>query len=119
MAFLDWMKKSPVHQMHDDTGSGWKPVGVHLYQADGRYPSATWAQTPQQFEKMIPSIREHIHKKLEVRIVDTQDQLLFHATQKGIEWDGSGLAPLLKRERTNTPVERFKKGIERDGYPSR
>ena len=119
MAFLDWMKKRPVRQMHDDAGSGWKPVGVHLFQADGRHPSATWAQTPQQFEKMIPSIREHIQKKLEVRIVDGRDQLLFHATRKGIEWDGSGLAPLLRHERTNSSMERFRRGVERDRYPSR
>ena len=119
MAFLDWMKKSPARQMHDDSGSGWKPVGIHFYRADGKHPSATWAQTPQQFEKMIPRIREHLHKKLEVRIVNTQDQLLFHATDKGIEWDGSGLAPLLKRERKSTSMERFGRGVERDGFPDR
>lgn len=117
MPFLDWMKKSPVRQMHDDRGSGWKTVGIYLYRADGRYPSATWATTPQQFEKMIPQIREHIDKKLEVRITNAEDQLLFHATHKGIEWDGCGLAPMLKHERKNTALDRFKSAMQREGFP--
>lgn len=119
MAFLDWMKKGPARQMHDDAGGGWKTVGVYFYRADGRYPAPSWAQTPQQFEKMIPQIREHVNKKLEVRIVDAQDHLLFHATDKGIEWDGSGLTPLLKNERRNTSMDRFRHGVARDGFPDR
>ncbi len=119
MAFLDWMKKNPARQAHDDAGGGWKAVGVYFHRADGRYPAARWAETPRQFEKMIPQIREHVNKKLEVRIVDTRDRLLFHATDKGIEWDGSGLTPLLRQERTNTPIDRFRQGVARDGFPDR
>jgi hypothetical protein len=119
MGFLDWIKTNPVRQMHNDAGAGWKTVGIYFYRADGRYSAASWAQTPQQFEKMFPRIREHLNRKLEVRIVDTQDRLLFHATDKGIEWDGSGLAPLLKHERKNTSLDRFRHGVQRDGFPDR
>jgi hypothetical protein len=68
MGFLDWMERSKVRSMHDDEGHGWERLGVCLYRADGRYPPATWAETPQEFGEMIPAIRSHIRKKLEVRI---------------------------------------------------
>jgi hypothetical protein len=99
MGFLDWMDRSKVRSMHDDEGRGWERLGVYLYRADGRYPPAVWAETPQEFGEMIPAIRAHIGKKLEVRITNGEDHLLFHATRNGIEWDGIGLRPFLYRGR--------------------
>jgi hypothetical protein len=92
MRFLDWMKDSVARQRNDDHGRGWQRLGVYLYRADGRYPPATWAETPQAFYEMIPAIQKHLDNKLEVRITNGDDHMLFHATGKGIEWDGIGLS---------------------------
>jgi hypothetical protein len=76
----------------------WKRVGVYFYRADGRYPPAKWAQTPQQFSDMVPDIRRHIDGKLEVRITNSDDHLLFHSTKNDVEWDGIGLGKFLARD---------------------
>jgi hypothetical protein len=100
MALLDWIKKR--NQIPTDTPSqtnGWRSVGVHFYNQDGRYPPATWAETPQQFVEMVPQIRKHLDNKLEVRITNGDDHLLFHATSNGIEWDGIRLSEYLSKGR--------------------
>jgi len=100
MGFLDWMKGRQMtpSKSHED-GAGWKAVNIFLYRADGRYEAATRAQTPQDFEAVIPKIRQHIDSRLEVRVTNGADHLLFHATEKGVEWDGIGLTPILDSER--------------------
>jgi hypothetical protein len=75
--------------------SEWKLLGVYLYRADGTYTRAMWAKTPEDFRNMLPKIRKHVKNRLEVAITTTGDEMLFHATDKGIEWDGLGLEPLL------------------------
>jgi hypothetical protein len=101
MGLLDWIKNRNETKPEMPTeGSGWRSVGVYFYRPDGRYPPASWAQTPQQFVEMIPQIKKHLDEKLEVRITNGDDHLLFHATQKGIEWDGIGLSPILDHERS-------------------
>lgn len=119
MALLDFMKRSDVRGMHDDRGSGWERVGAYLYRADGRYPPATWAETPEQFVKMIPKIREHVDNKLKVRITNTDDHLLFHATDKGVEWDGIGLKPMLDHDRNQAVLDGLKKVFKGKGVPDR
>jgi hypothetical protein len=100
MAFLSWMNRNAAPENERGTTVGWQRLGVYLYRNDGRYPPATWAETPQQFAGMIPKIREHIANRLEVRITNGDDHLLFDATQKGIEWDGIGLSRHLDNGRT-------------------
>jgi hypothetical protein len=101
MGYLNWIKSSASpRSKSDDRGAGWQPVSVYFYRADGRYPPASRAETAGQFVAMIPKIGRHIDDKLEVRITDGNDHLLFHATQKGIEWDGIALSPILDHERS-------------------
>jgi hypothetical protein len=120
MGYLDWMEGSKVRSMHDDEGHGWEKLGVYLYRADGRYPPATWAETPKEFGEMIPAIRAHIHKKLEVRITNSEDHLLFHATQNGIEWDGIGLRPFLHCGRSQeTAAKAAETSLRRKPSPDR
>jgi hypothetical protein len=99
MALLDWINKR--NQIQTDTPSqtnGWRSVGAYLYNSDGRYPAASWAETPEQFAGMVPQICNHLDNKLEVRITNSEDHLLFHATKNGIEWDGIRLSEYLSRE---------------------
>jgi hypothetical protein len=119
MALLDWVKPSTVRGMHDDQGNGWQRLGVYLYRADGRYPPATWAETPQQFVKMIPKIREHVDNRLEVRITNSDDHLVFHATDKGVQWDGIQLKPLLDTDRNRAVLDGLKKIFKDKGSPDR
>ena len=110
MGFLNWLNRNAAP--HNEQGHAWERLGVYLYRADGRYPPATWAETPQQFAKMIRQIRKHVDKKLEVRITNTDDHLLFHATEKGIEWDGLALTPLLDHDRQNrNPLDELKEEL--------
>lgn len=97
MGFADWMRREALRSQ-SDVGS-WHRIGVYLYRADGRYPPPTWAETREQFMGMVPKIRQHIDNKLEVRITNGSDHLLFHSTKKGIEWDGIGLSPVLDHPR--------------------
>ena len=53
----------------------------------------------QRFGVMTPQIRKQLDNKLELRITNSGDHLLFHATDKGIEWDGIGLGQRLDRAR--------------------
>jgi hypothetical protein len=76
----------------------WKRTGVHLYQPDGRY-ATKWAETPQDFSDMVSDIRRHMDNRLEVRITNSEDHLLFHSTKNGVEWDGIGLSRFLEHER--------------------
>ena len=99
MALLDWINKR--NQIQTDTPSqtnGWRSVGAYLYNSDGRYPAASWAETPEQFAGMVPQICNHLDNKLEVRITNSEDHLLFHATKNGIEWDGIRLSEYLSKE---------------------
>jgi hypothetical protein len=48
---------------------------------------------------MMPKIGRQVDNRLEVRITNAGDHLLFHATDKGIEWDGIGLGQHLDRTR--------------------
>jgi len=48
--------------------------------------------------QVLPKIARHVKKGFEVAITSTGDEMLFHARGGGIEWDGIGLEPLLKRE---------------------
>lgn len=101
MGLLDFVKGRGNDR---NESPGWQPVAVYLYRADGRYPPARWAQTPEQFAEIAPRISEHMSKRLEVRVTNTQDQMLFHATEKGVEWDGIGLGLYLEEERArNSP----------------
>ena len=74
---------------------GWKPLAVFLYRADGTYTCAEWVKTPKELEALLPKLRENVLKRLEVRITNYSDELLFHATSNGIEWDEIGLKPLM------------------------
>ncbi|MBV9506242.1 MAG: hypothetical protein JO323_14675 [Acidobacteriia bacterium] len=82
-----------MSKVHDKVG--WQWLGVYLYRADGTYSGAEWAKTPEEFRRLLPSIQEQIKNRGEVRIANIDDHLVFHATDKGIEWDGLGLAALL------------------------
>jgi hypothetical protein len=97
MALLDWIKKRNEVQREAQSG-GWRAVGVYLYNSEGRYPPASWAKTPEEFAGMVPQIRNHLDNKLEIRITNGDDHLLFHATKNGIEWDGIRLSEYLSRE---------------------
>lgn len=119
MSFLDWMNRSKVQSMSDERGSAWQRLGVYFYRSDGRYPPATWAETPQQFADMIPKIREHLDKKLEVRITNSDDHLLFHATDKGIEWDGIGLKPMMDHDRDRAVLDGLKNVFKERGSQDR
>jgi len=101
MGLLDWVKKDSAvaRNQNDDRGGGWESLNVYFYHADGRYPPASHAETPEQFGAMIPQIRKQLDNKLELRITNSGDHLLFHATDKGIEWDGIGLGQHLDRAR--------------------
>ena len=101
MGYLDWINRSAApRSKSDDRGTEWQTVSVYFYRADGRYPPASRAETGEQFAAMIPKISRHIDDKLEVRITNGEDHLLFHATQKGIEWDGIALSQILDHERS-------------------
>lgn len=119
VALLDFMNRSKVRSMSDEQGSAWQRVGVYLYRADGRYPPATWAETPEQFAQMIPNIRQHVDKRLEVRVTNTHDHLLFHATDNGIEWDGIQLKPLLDHDRNQAVLDGLKKVFKQKSSPDR
>ena len=82
-----------MSKVHDK--GGWQWLGVYLYRADGTYSGAVWAKTPEEFGKLLPAIQEQLKNRREVRIVNIDDHLVFHATAKGIEWDGIGLGALL------------------------
>jgi hypothetical protein len=77
----------------------WKTVGVYFHQADGRHPGPVWADTPEKFNDLIPDIRRQIESKLELRITNGDDHLLFHSTKNGVEWDGIGLRRFLEHHR--------------------
>jgi hypothetical protein len=83
----------------ETTKPEWKTAKVYLYREDGRYPAPRWAETPQQFSDMVPDIRRHIDNKLEVRVTNGDDHLLFHSTKNGVEWDGIGLSRFLEHDR--------------------
>jgi len=79
MGFLGWMKKDSrvAHSQNDDRGGGWQRLNVYFYRADGRYPPASHAETPDQFAAMIPQIRKQVDNRLELRITNSSDHLLF------------------------------------------
>jgi hypothetical protein len=120
MGYLDWMKGSgATRNKSDDQGGGWQRLHVYFYREDGRYPPAKHAETPEAFAEMVPKIREHIDKKLEIRITNGDDHMLFHATQKGIEWDGIQLEPILEHDRKSTSLDRLKSTMKRLTSPDR
>lgn len=114
MAFLSWMNRNAAPENERGTTVGWQRLGVYLYRNDGRYPPATWAETPKEFAGMVRQIREHVDKKLEVRITNPGDQLLFHATKEGIEWDGINLKPILDEDRDRAMFEEVAKKVFKD-----
>jgi hypothetical protein len=73
----------------------WDWLGVYLFRDDGTYGSATWIKGPDELKKMLPSIQGHVRNKLEVRITNSGDELLFHSMEGGVEWDGIGLTQLM------------------------
>jgi hypothetical protein len=107
MGLLDWVKRDSAmtRSQNDDRGSGWPRVNVYFYRADGRYPPASHAETPEQFAAMIPKIRNQVDNRLEVRITNGDDHLLFHATGKGVQWDGIGLSQHLDLARDARPED--------------
>lgn len=117
MGLFDWMNSRAVRSMSDEQGGGgWPRLGIYLYRADGRYGPAKWAETRQEFARMIPAIRDHVDRKLEVRITNTDDHLLFHATQKGIEWDDIRLGPwLANHPKIERPLKGQKRQFRKDG----
>jgi len=111
MGFLDWMKRG--HGNDQGRPSGWQTLKVYFYRTDGRYAAPDWAETPQEFAAIVRQIREHVDKSLEVRITNPSDHLLFHATQKGIEWDGMTLKPILDEDRDRAMFEEVAKKISK------
>jgi hypothetical protein len=102
-----------------DAGAGigkpeWRRVGVYFYRADGRYPAPTWAENPQQFNDLIPDIRRQIESKLELRITNGDDHLLFHSTKRGIEWDGIRLGHFLEHDRESHAASKKDTHISHD-----
>jgi hypothetical protein len=81
--------------MNAKTDDDWPWLGVYLYRRDGTYTRAMWIKGPEELEKLLPKIRERVRKRFEVRITNGSDELLFHARNGGIEWDGIGLKPLM------------------------
>lgn len=120
MGYLDWIKgASAPRSKSDERGVEWQKLKIYFYRADGRYPPASWAETGGQFTAMIPKISQHLDNKLELRITNSEDQMVFHATQKGIEWDGIGLSPILDHERSKpkslyTIKMELKKSLSKD-----
>ena len=86
--------------MHESRNEEWNWIGVYLYRADGTYFRARWLKSPQDLVNMLPKIRTHIRSGRDVAITNSADEMLFHATKNGIEWDGLGLEPLLQQEST-------------------
>jgi hypothetical protein len=97
MGLLDWMNRAPENEQ--GRAPEWQTLKVYLYRHDGRYGPPNWAETPEEFTKMIPQIRKHMDGKLEVRVTNCDDHLLFHATDKGIEWDGINLGKVIEHDR--------------------
>jgi hypothetical protein len=112
MGFLDWIKRAPANEQGDT--SRWQTLKVYLYRADGRYGPPRLAESAQEFAGMVRQLREHVDKNLEVRITNPADHLLFHATPKGIEWDGIGLKPILDEDRDRTMFEEVAKKIAKE-----
>ena len=112
MTFLGWMKRAPERE--HGRPPAWSTLKVYFYRADGRYGPPQWAETPREFAGMIRQIREHVDKKLEVRITNPEDQLLFHATEKGVEWDGIKLVPILDEDRDRQMFEEVAKKIGKE-----
>jgi hypothetical protein len=106
MGFMNWVKRAPENEQGHRPG--WQTLKVYLYGRDGRYGSPNWAETSQEFVDMVPKIREHVDNKLEVRITNGDDHLLFHATEKGIEWDGIKLTPMLDKDRRRKALDGLK-----------
>lgn len=73
----------------------WDWLGLYLFREDGSYGSAVRIKGPDELKKVLPSIQGHVKNKLEVRITNSGDELLFHSIDGGIEWDGIGLARLM------------------------
>jgi len=72
--------------------AGWEWLGIYLYRADGTYTRAEWVKSPEELVAHVPQIREHMKNRLEVRITNSDDELLFHAIDNSVEWDGIGLS---------------------------
>jgi hypothetical protein len=120
MRLLDWMQQP--HRDQSDTeaqSSRWRTVGVHFYGHDGRYPPATWADSPERFAEMIPQIRKHLDNKLEVRITNSEDHPLFHATSNGVEWDGLRLSEYLSKEPHSPGTAKTELGRPKGKHPQR
>jgi hypothetical protein len=112
MRFLSWMKRAPENEQ--GRPPGWETLKVHFYRPDGRYGPPDWAETPKEFAGIVRQIREHVDKRLEVRITNPGDQLLFHATKEGIEWDGINLKPILDEDRDRAMFEEVAKKISNE-----
>lgn len=72
---------------------GW--LGVYLYRRDGSYSRAKRIRGPAQLMEILPKIRKHVSKKLEVTITNDSDEMVFQSLNGVIEWDGLGLAQLM------------------------
>jgi hypothetical protein len=82
--------------MNGSKDKEWDWLGVYLFRKDGTYSRAKWIRGPDQLKKILPKIRRHVEKGLEVRITNSLDEMLFFYTREsGIEWDGIGLTRLM------------------------
>jgi hypothetical protein len=68
-------------RMNANKDDDWAWLGVYLYRRDVTYTRAVWIKGPAELEKMLPKIRGHVKKRLEVSITNSEDEMLFHATK--------------------------------------
>lgn len=73
----------PVYQHMEE----W-PVYVYRYTAEGRYHSPEGVSNQEDFDKMMPGLISHINSGKELRITNTSDEMLLHAKNGRIEWNG-------------------------------
>jgi hypothetical protein len=92
-------------------------VGVYLYREDGRYSGAQWIDERAEFSKLLPDISRHIGEGKEVRITDAADNMLFHAKDRSIHWDGMGLDEVRRSVQDKAPTTGTQVHLYREVWP--
>ena len=70
-------------------------LGVYPYRRDGTYSRVKWIRGPAQLMEILPKIRKHVSRKLEVAITNGGDEIVFQSLNGVIVWDGLGFAQVM------------------------